>query len=350
MPRGSRRVSSDEIAEMQTNRFGALMAEAPSRALRYRVTAGRPRSTEPAPIASDLEVPEVYADVLNRVLDEIGIEGLDAPRASERIQNFFLKNFSYSLVQTASRNYRTPLTDFLLTKRRGHCEYFATAMVLLLRQAGIPARYAVGYVVEDYSALERAYIARARHAHSWALAHVNREWITVDSTPGVWCALENEEASNWQSFQDVLYWGLFRYQRFSQADWNESASVFLWLVPPLAIVLYIRLRRSPTAVRRSAATKQTTTEDESDTPLSALLDDLKKQGLHPNEGETLARFLRRAAPPEREGISLNELLRSYYQLRFSPETGVNVDAAHLKERADLYARASQTGQGSRQAS
>jgi transglutaminase-like putative cysteine protease len=45
----------------------------------------------------------------------------------------------------------TPLARFLLRTRSGHCEYFATATVLLLRQLGIPARYAVGYAVHEAS-------------------------------------------------------------------------------------------------------------------------------------------------------------------------------------------------------
>ena len=61
----------------------------------------------------------------------------------------------------------TPLSRFLLKTRAGHCEYFATATVLLLRELGIPARYAVGYAVHETS---RQRLRRAlRDAHAWCL-------------------------------------------------------------------------------------------------------------------------------------------------------------------------------------
>src|SRR5205807_1199702 len=68
------------------------------------------------------------------------------------------------------------LEEFLLNSRAGHCEYFATATTLLLRAAGVPARYAVGFSVQEWSRLEQRYIVRARHAHSWTLAYVNGGW------------------------------------------------------------------------------------------------------------------------------------------------------------------------------
>jgi protein-glutamine gamma-glutamyltransferase len=71
----------------------------------------------------------------------------------------------------------------LLGHRSGHCEYFASATSLLLRSAGIPTRYVVGYSVHEYSPSEQQYIVRARNAHAWVTAYVNGSWITVDTTP-----------------------------------------------------------------------------------------------------------------------------------------------------------------------
>ena len=248
-PRGSRRIASDEIAELQDNPFGSLMAESPPGALRFRATIDGTEGVEPPPRPRDLVVPDGYQSVVSRTVAEIGITGLDQPDAVARIRQFFLDNFTYSLIQKGWYAWRTPLAYFLTETRRGHCEYFATATVLLLREAGIPARYAVGYVVENYSALERMYIARARHAHSWALAYIDGRWVTVDSTPSVWYELEDQQTSHWQGIQDFLSWAWFRYQRLSQEDMSDIGEVMIWLVPPLAVVLYFRLRRSPTAVR-----------------------------------------------------------------------------------------------------
>jgi DNA-3-methyladenine glycosylase II len=64
--------------------------------------------------------------------------------------------------------------------------------VLLLRQAGIPARYVVGYSAQEFSALEKAFLVRNRHAHAWAVALVDGHWVTVDTTPATWAEQEAE--------------------------------------------------------------------------------------------------------------------------------------------------------------
>ena len=316
VPRGARLIASDEIAELRRNRFGSLMAESPPGALRFTVEHGAPLSVEPPPIASDSVVPSQYHSLLKATLAEIGGDGLPAAQRAMRIRQFFLDHFKYSLVQPDTFAWRTPLADFLRNTRRGHCEYFATATVLLLRAAGIPARYAVGYVVEDYSAMERAYIARARHAHAWALAYIDGAWMTVDATPAEWYALEDRRATRWQLLQDVGAWLVFRYQRLSQAKLSDLTDYLLWLVPPLAAVLYWRLRRSPLAVRDHKV-KASTADSASPPLLALLLEQLGSRGLQPAPGETMARFLRRAAPAASGGVERDELLHLYYRMRYA---------------------------------
>ena len=315
VPRGTRLVASDEIAELQRNRFGTLMSESPPGALRYTVEHAAPTSVEPPPQPNDSAVPSQYQALLNEIQAEIGGAGQAPAQRAARIRQFFLDHFKYSLIQPDTFVWRTPLADFLRHTRRGHCEYFATATVLLLRAAGIPARYAVGYVVEDYSTIEQAYIARARHAHAWALAHIDGAWITVDATPSEWYSLEDERASRWQRWQDLGAWLVFRYQRLSQANLSEMTDHLLWLVPPLAAFLYWRLRRSPMAVRAQNDAPRAT-DPTSPSPLTLLLAQLAARGLQPLPGETMAHFLCRAAPTASGGVERDELLRLYYRIRY----------------------------------
>ena len=223
LPRGTRVVESGEIAELQDNRFGAILAESPPGALRYRATAGAPHTLEPPPLDGDLVVPAPYRELMRAAAAEIGLDGLSASAQAAKIRRFFLDNFKYSLIQPGVYR-RQPLQNFLQRTRRGHCEYFATAAVLLARHVGIPARYTVGYSVESYSPLERAYIARARHAHSWALVYVDGAWVVLDATPAVWFELEEDYASQWQTLQDLMTWLWYRYQRLNQADFSELQS------------------------------------------------------------------------------------------------------------------------------
>ena len=58
--------------------------------------------------------------------------------------------------------------------------------MLLLRQAGIPARYARGYSVDPSDTMDGWSLVRARQAHAWAVAYVDDEWVNMDTTPGTW--------------------------------------------------------------------------------------------------------------------------------------------------------------------
>ena len=92
--------------------------------------------------------------------------------------------YSPLLLQQDVGRKKSALSHFLLQSRAGHCEYFATATVLLLRAAGIPARYCRGYAVQEFSKLENRFIVRDRHAHAWTLAYVDGIWTNFDTTPG----------------------------------------------------------------------------------------------------------------------------------------------------------------------
>jgi hypothetical protein len=72
--------------------------------------------------------------------------------------------------------------------RRGSAASPASAGIatVLLRAAGIPARYATGYSVQEGSEIEQRYVVRASHAHAWVLAWVDGRWREVDTTPAVW--------------------------------------------------------------------------------------------------------------------------------------------------------------------
>jgi protein-glutamine gamma-glutamyltransferase len=75
-----------------------------------------------------------------------------------------------------------PIEDFLFERKRGHCEYFASSMVILLRCVGIPARLVNGYKVTQYNPLSGNFVVRQSDAHAWAEAYLDRAggWRTFD--------------------------------------------------------------------------------------------------------------------------------------------------------------------------
>jgi protein-glutamine gamma-glutamyltransferase len=77
-----------------------------------------------------------------------------------------------------------PVEDFLFDQRAGHCEFFASAAVLMLRAAGIPARYVTGFRGGEWNRIGGYIAVRDERAHAWAEAFVpGAGWVRVDATP-----------------------------------------------------------------------------------------------------------------------------------------------------------------------
>lgn len=77
------------------------------------------------------------------------------------------------------------MADFLFNVREGHCEYFASAMVLMLRTQGIAARMVNGFQQGEYNETAGVFVVRQREAHSWVEVYFPREgiWVPFDPTP-----------------------------------------------------------------------------------------------------------------------------------------------------------------------
>lgn len=108
--------------------------------------------------------------------------------------------FEYSLQGVARDSGRDPIEDFLFVHRQGHCEYFASALTLLLRAVGIPARLIVGFKGGEWNSAGGYYEFRQLHAHTWVEAYLentdlpaeafdvagqrpNHGWLRLDPTP-----------------------------------------------------------------------------------------------------------------------------------------------------------------------
>jgi len=92
--------------------------------------------------------------------------------------------FRYSMERPSVSLDLDPVEQFLFESREGHCEYFASACVLMLQSTGIPARLVMGYSGCELDPSTGLYEVRSRHAHAWVEAWLSGTWITLDPTPG----------------------------------------------------------------------------------------------------------------------------------------------------------------------
>jgi protein-glutamine gamma-glutamyltransferase len=113
------------------------------------------------------------------------------------------REYAYDL--TAPARTGDPVDDFLFVSRRGHCEFYSTAMVLLLRELGIPARNVTGFIGGTYNRFGRFYVVRQGDAHSWVEAFIpGRGWQTFDPTPPADAAPKTQFSGVLAVLRDIL--------------------------------------------------------------------------------------------------------------------------------------------------
>lgn len=106
----------------------------------------------------------------------------------EAVRLYLLQNYEYSLEQPLSDRVRDgeidPIEGFLFDTKAGHCEYFATAMALLLREVDVPTRNVNGFYGAHYNSIGDFYAVRQADAHSWVEVYFEElGWVTFDPTP-----------------------------------------------------------------------------------------------------------------------------------------------------------------------
>jgi hypothetical protein len=122
------------------------------------------------------------------------------------------------------------VAEFLFEKKRGYCEYFASAAVVLLRLQGVSCRYVTGFNVQEGNRQGGHYVVREADAHAWIEAYVpGRGWIEADPTPEAeYQALRAQLRTTW--WDDISEWIRAELAeisvRFRQGDWRAA---FRWV-------------------------------------------------------------------------------------------------------------------------
>ncbi len=286
--------------------------------LTYDVSAGKSGLLEAAPssaeTARDLAVPP---DIDRRViaLAHKAADPQKTPNAKiTAVVRFLQTNNSYSL--TVNPGPGEPISNFILQRKAAHCEYFASAAVVMLRAAGVPTRYVSGYFAHEGDGRDTL-LVRQRDAHAWAESWVSGTgWVTVDATPGggrpdalagpipfYWRV--------WEGMQDIL--GTLRSWVLT-AGWLQKGAVFLLLVLGLLVpqvYRYWKSRRTPAPGFRYAS------PDAALLALSARFEALlARRGLPIPEHKTWPEHLHAAEVDSSD--ALHGFVETYSRARFGP--------------------------------
>ncbi len=138
--------------------------------------------------------------------------GIEDPLQKARVlEGHLTKNYVYSLKGLATDE-GDPLGSFLFDVRQGDCEYFSSALTVMLRILGIPSRVVNGYIGGNLNPYGGYYVIRQSNAHSWVEAYLeDKGWVTLDPTPP-YLGLERESVfTSMAHFIDFMRMRWYRY-------------------------------------------------------------------------------------------------------------------------------------------
>jgi protein-glutamine gamma-glutamyltransferase len=141
--------------------------------------------------------------VRDKILETEKAEAADKMTQAFAIEKYLKSGseYSYTLSLTSQMDKRIdPIVDFLVNKKRGHCQYFGSALALTLRSLDIPTRIVVGFRPSEYNEVGKYFLVKQNDAHVWVEAYFSKEeleshamappswikrgaWIRLDPTP-----------------------------------------------------------------------------------------------------------------------------------------------------------------------
>jgi uncharacterized protein (DUF58 family) len=355
-------VVSRDFRRLGEDGFGNLELPAKAtRRLKYTVAselppreAGRLRGAagnDPRPVrALNLGLPDLDPRI-PALAREITANAATRYDAAVAVEQWLSGRLAYSLA-VDDRGAADPLARFLFDGMAGHCEYFATAMVVLAREAGIPARFVAGYLRGERGRFGERYVVRQSDAHSWVEIYFpGIGWVPFDPTPaagrdvtearGLWALATYLQSSVTRLWDDYLVGidlddqvrGLLALTNAVnvmsdrlQGVWRTIAA---WhplrialLLLSLGLLAYVA-RRAPRLWRfRERRKRARPRETTLPAFYAAALALLSRSGLSRRPGETPAELAARAESLlTRHGADrLDELTRLYYRVRFDGVT------------------------------
>lgn len=307
-------------AERQTIRF------------RTKGCANPPPPIAP-PSADDLDVPASVAERLHPIALD-WTSGKDGDRAKLDAIVHQLSKFSYSLF--VPRDDRLdPIVDFVTVHRAGHCEFFASAMALMARTQGIPARVVGGYHVSEVNPITGRTVVRDRNAHTWVEAWIDGRWQPWDPTPA------SEPLTSGSKILEHLGDLVTSATDRALFTINQLGPFGASAVSGALVAFYLAARSAVTALARHRRRRPRAGERSRALPAFLALDDALTTAGHARDAseplETFARRLSRLDVPWAEPVS--RALLGYAGLRYG-EVGDARTVVSDVERATQSVRSS----------
>lgn len=357
LPAGTWQLADLFVGELNRNRYGVVQIVQGPGLVQYQARFGAIATPGLASIVDDegrvedLGLPRDEQEVIDRVARLLRLD----ERKNEReklavIAQFFARDFEYSTYQEMGSadlpDGVTPLSYFLETSKKGHCEFYGTAATLLLRRAGIPARYANGYSVHEATDDDGGeFVVRERHGHAWAIywSQDEQRWIDFDTTPASW--REAEEEAHKPPFEAVS--DFFNRIKFAVSSWwwgsrdGRFQQYLAGAVVLLVAFLFWRLLRGRGRKKGGGevlAPAAVVAWPGMDSAFYEIEKRLETAGLMRYEGETFGEWLRRlqGGASGLDIAALGPILELHYRYRFDPKGVGSEGLLTLREKTETW--------------
>ncbi len=331
-----------ELDGIEHNSLGTVLISPKQAVIDGSVAWKGEANAEYRPFPEDLKIPHLEHDALLESLAEINLDALpDLEAKLEAIQTWFQKNFRYTRELTISSHTNvskrpTALTQFLTTVRAGHCEYFAAATTLLLREAKIPARYTIGYAVLERDPKRSEYVIRGTHGHAWVRVwdESAQHWRDFDTTPASWMPMVGQLFPAMQPFNDAIKRFREDFLIWRNRPANRLAVTLVMSAIALGVIGFVFKRLWKSRKRLEQARRSNGYEGSIRlTPLNALEKPLERHFGPRPLGRPLAQWIADQKSALPATAILDEALEIHQRLRFDPAPPAPADEARLDELA-----------------
>jgi len=301
---------------------------------------------------------------------------------AREIERYLRTQFGYTL-ELPSEPESDPVAHFLFERRKGHCEYFATSMTVMLRAAGIPSRMVNGFLTGEYNDVGASYIVRAQDAHTWVEVYFpGVGWVEFDPTPPdpnppalTWwttvrhyydafdmfwdewvinydeshqfaLARQMREAVQWarqnrrwfqQKRRDLTAEMHALGERIRESPYSAPIGVGLVLVAALLVRGRSLVGWAKTLRLLHGNAGRELKPAEATVLYQRLLRTLRRRGFRKSPGQTPLEFASSLPPPELAG-AVAEFTRAYNHIRFGTRAGVGPRLVELLRRVEAQRR------------
>lgn len=130
-----------------------------------------------------LQIPENFNEKIGEFSAQLTQNQKSRYDKAKAVEKYLQNNLGYTLDLRVNSD--DPLADFLFNVREGHCEYFASAMAMMLRTQGIATRIVNGFQQGEFNEAAGVFVVKQKDAHSWVEVYFPSEnvWVPFDPTP-----------------------------------------------------------------------------------------------------------------------------------------------------------------------